>query len=119
MLLLAHIRTKHAQRCYAVLWERPLTIALGNYVVHTSQTLQTARPLLAAANVHLEYFARYCPEQSRIEPGWNDIKQHYLPTRIFAHVAHLKDAVDRALACKADQLQRRSEKSMNLHRLPT
>jgi putative transposase len=98
--------------------ERPLMIALDNYAVHTSQIFQAARPLLAAANVELVYLARYCPEQSGIEPIWNDIKHHHLPLRSFEHVADLKHAVDRALACKADQL-RRSEKSMNVHRLPT
>ncbi len=99
--------------------ERPLMIALDNYAVHTSRTLQAARPLLAAANVHLVYLARYCPEQSGSEPVWNDVKQHHLPTRSFTQVADLKDAVDRALAHKAAHLLRRSEKSMHLHRLPT
>ncbi len=102
-------------------WQRvrPLMIALDNYAVHTSQTLQAARPLLAAANVHLVYLARYCPEQSRIEPVWNDVKQHQLPTRSFEHVADLKAAVDRALTWKTTQLLRSAEKSMSLHRLPT
>ena len=98
--------------------ERPLVIALDNYAVHTSQTFQDARPLLADANIQVVYLARYCPEQSGIEPVWNDVKQHHLPLRSFEHVADLKHAVDRALASKADQL-RRSEKSMNIHRLPT
>ncbi len=98
--------------------ERPLVIALDNYAVHTSQTFQDARPLLADANIQVVYLARYCPEQSGIEPVWNDVKQHHLPLRSFEHVADLKHAVDRALASKAAQL-RCSEKSMNIHRLPT
>ncbi len=99
--------------------ERPLMIALDNYAVHTSQTIQAACPQLAAAEVHLVYLARYCPEQSGIEPVWNDIKQHQLPTRSFERVADLKQAVDQALAHKATHLLLRSEKSMNVHRLPT
>lgn len=99
--------------------ERPLMIALDNYAVHRSQTIQEAAPQLAAADIHLVYLARYCPEQSGIEPVWNDVKQHYLPTRSFARVADLKAAVDAALARKAAQLFRRSEQSMNVHRLPT
>jgi hypothetical protein len=99
--------------------ERPLMIALDNYAVHTSQIIQDARPQLAAADVHLIYLARYCPEQSDIEPVWNDVKQHQLPTRSFERVADLKEAVDNALAHKAAQVLRSSEKSMNLHRLPT
>ena len=102
-------------------WQRarPLVVALDNYAVHTSATLEAAMPALRAANVDLVYLARYCPEQSRIEPIWNDVKQHYLPTRSFARVADLKHAVDTALARKAAALLRKSEKSTNNHPLPT
>ncbi len=102
-------------------WQRarPLMIALDNYAVHTSQTIQDACPQLAAADVHLVYLARYCPEQSGIEPVWNDVKQHQLPTRSFERVADLKQAVDDALADKARQLHRRSAKATNIHHLPT
>jgi DDE superfamily endonuclease len=99
--------------------ERPLMIALDNYAVHTSQTLQDARPLLAAAAVHLVYLARDCPEQSDIEPVWNDVKQHQLPTRSFERVAELKHAVAAALARKAAQVYRTSAQSTNVHRLST
>ncbi len=74
--------------------ERPLMIALDNYSVHTSQKVEGACGELAAADVHLVYLARYCPEQSGIEPVWNDIKQHHLPIRSFERVADLKHAVD-------------------------
>ena len=94
-------------------------IALDNYAVHTSQTIHDAAPQLAAANVQLVYLARYCPEQSGIEPVWNDVKQHQLPTRSFERVVELKQAVDSALAHKARQLRRRSEKPTNIHHLPT
>ncbi len=99
--------------------ERPLVVALDNYSVHTSDTLTAAVPALAAANVELVYLARYCPEQSRIEPIWNDVKHHHVPTRSFKRVADLKRAVDNALAHKAAELLRKTEKSANVHRLPT
>lgn len=95
---------------------RPLLVALDNYSVHTGQAIQQARPQLAAANVHLLYLARYCPEQSDIEPIWNDIKQHQLPIRSFERVADLKAAVDDALARKAQQLRPAHAKTTNLHR---
>ena len=108
-----------AERLVAFLWQiagrvRPLMIALDNYSVHTSQTLAEARPQLAAANVHLIYLARYCPEQSGIEPIWNDLKQHQLPIRSFEQVADLKHAVDDALARKAQQLQQAHAKTTNI-----
>jgi hypothetical protein len=119
-----------AQRLLAFLWQiagrpadaaadwkraRPLVVALDNYSVHTGAAVTAARPLLAAANVHLLYLARYCPEQSEIEPLWNDIKQHHLPIRSFAQVAALKAAVDAALARKAQQLRQAHVKSTNSH----
>jgi putative transposase len=103
----------------AAAWRRarPLVIALDNYSVHTSQTVRAAEPLLAAANITLVYLARYCPEQSGIEPVWNDIKQHQLPIRSFEHVADLKHAVDDALARKAQLLQHAHGKTTNVQRL--
>ena len=95
--------------------ERPLVIAWDNYSVHTSQVLQDARPLLEAAEVHLVSLARYCPEQSRIEPVWNDVKGHQLPIRSFERVAELKHAVDGALAQKALHLLRQSAQSTIVH----
>ena len=99
--------------------ERPLVVALDNYAVHTSATLKAAVAALAAAKVELVYLARYCPEQSGIEPIWNDVKQHHLPIRSFEHVADLKRAVDGALAAKAAALFRTSQKPTNVHRLAT
>ena len=96
--------------------ERPLVIALDNYAVHTGQTVAATRPLLAAANIALVYLARYCPEQSDIEPLWNDIKAHQIPQRSFAQVADLKHAVDDALTRKAQQLQQTLAKPTNVHR---
>ncbi len=95
--------------------ERPLMIALDNYSVHTSQKVEEACGELAAAGVHLVYLARYCPEQSRIEPIWNDVKQHQLPIRSFERVVDLKHAVDDALAQKAQQLKQIYAQSTNLH----
>jgi hypothetical protein len=118
-----------AERLVAFLWQvagrpaeapptwrraRPLVIALDNYSVHTSQTVVAAQPQLAAANVALVYLARYCPEQSGIEPVWNDVKQHQIPIRSFAQVAALKHAVDAALARKAQQLQHARDKPTNI-----
>ena len=94
---------------------RPLVIALDNYSVHTSQTVVAALPQLAAANIELVYLARYCPEQSGIEPVWNDVKQHQIPIRSFAQVADLKHAVDDALARKAQLLQQARDKPTNIH----
>lgn len=118
-LTAAEIGPIDAERLVAFLWQvagrpaeaaptwrraRPLVIALDNYSVHSSQTVRAAQPLLAAANIELVYLARYCPEQSGIEPVWHDVKAHQLPVRSFERVADLKAAVDDALAHKAQRL---------------
>jgi len=121
-----------AARLVAVLWQvagrpadapptwrraRPLVVAPDNYSVHTSQTVLAAQPQLAAANVELVYLARYCPEQSAIEPVWTDVKGHQIPIRSFEQVADLKRAVDDALARKALHLQQAHGKPTNIQHL--
>jgi DDE superfamily endonuclease len=131
-LTVAEVGPIDAERLVAFLWPvagrpaeaasdwrraRPLVIALDNDAVHTSQTVHAAQPHLAAANVALVYLARSCPEQSGIEPIWNDVKQHQIPMRSFDQVADLKHAVDDALAHKAQLLQHAQGKTTNLQRL--
>ena len=130
-LTVAEVGPIDAGRLVAFLWQvagrpadappgwqraRPLVVALDNYSVHTSQPVRAAQPQLAAANVELVYLARYCPEQSGIEPVWNDVKQHQIPERSFERVADLKHAVDDALARKAQQLQQAHRKPTNIQR---
>ena len=99
--------------------ERPLMVVLDNYSVHKSEVVEAAKEELKAAGVHLEYLPSYSPELSRIEPDWNDIKQHHLPIRSFDRVADLKHAVDEALARKAHQLQQANAKTTCLRRADT
>ncbi len=99
--------------------ERPLMVVLDNYSVHTSQTVADAERVLQAANIHLVYLPSYSPELSRIEPDWNDVKQHQLPVRSFERVAELKQAVDEALARKAHQLRQAAAKTTNLRQAAT
>ena len=93
-------------------WQRvrPLKGVLDNYSVHTSQTMVDALPVLAAAGVQLVKLPSYSPELSRIEPDWHDVKQHGMPVRSFERVADLKQAVDAALAHKAEQLRQDAPK---------
>ena len=99
--------------------ERPLLIVLDKYSVHKSKAVAQRQPPLEAAGVTLLYLPSYCPELSAIEPVWNDVKQHHLPMRSFEQVADLKDAVDDALARKADQLQQAYAKTTNVERAAT
>ena len=94
-------------------------VVLDNYSVHKSQTVADARAQLTAADIHLVYLPAYSPELSRIEPDWNDLKQHHLPIRSFERVVDPKRAVDDALARKAHQLQRTATKTSHVGRADT
>jgi putative transposase len=99
--------------------ERELKVVLDNFSVHTSQVVAQAQEELQRAGIELVYLPSYSPELSRIEPDWNDIKQHHLPVRSFEQVAELKRAVDDALVRKAEQLRRAFAKTTNLRRADT
>jgi putative transposase len=94
-------------------------IVLDKYSAHKSQMVADERPLMEAANVHLVYLPAYCPERSAIEPVWNDVKRHQLPTRNFARVRDLNHAVEAALARKAHHLQHAATKTTKVPRLLT
>jgi hypothetical protein len=99
--------------------ERELIVILDNYSVHKSRVVAQARPLLAAAGVHLLYLPAYAPELSAIEPDWNDLKRHLIPVRSFQQLDRLKRAVDDGLARKADFIRLAHANSTNSHRLDT
>jgi hypothetical protein len=99
--------------------ERELMVALDNSSVHRSQVVEEACAELEAAGIHLEYLSSYSPELSRIEPDWNDVKQHQVRVRSFERVVDLKRAVDEALARKAQQLRRAYAETTNFRRSDT
>ena len=93
-------------------------IVLDTDAVHNSQTVVAAQPDVVAADVQLVYLPSYCPDLSAMEPVWNDVKQHQLPTRSFTRVVDLKRAVDNALDQKAQQLQQAYVRTTNfVHRV--
>jgi len=110
---------RESEACEGWKRERELMVVLDNYSVHKSQVVEAATGELEAAGVHLVYLPSYSPELSRIEPDWNDIKQHHLPVRSFEEVAELKRAVDGALARKAHLLQQTATKTTSLRRADT
>jgi putative transposase len=101
---------------YAQGWkrERPLMVIVDNYSVHKSQTVQDALPELEAADIFVVSLPSYAPELSEIEPIWNAVKHHQMPTRSYQEVADLKSAVDKALQEKAEYLRQEQEKTTNL-----
>lgn len=97
--------------------ERPLVIVLDNYSVHKSQTVKAALSALEAANVYLFYLPAYSPELSEIEPIWKSVKGHGMPYRSQTILGPMKQAVDQALADKAQQLRQEQVKTTNFERL--
>jgi DDE superfamily endonuclease len=99
--------------------ERPLEIILDNYSVHTSGAVRAMREEWKAAGIQLRYLPAYSPELSAIEPVWNTVKQHELPTRSFRVLGDLKRAVDEAFARKAAALQQAAAESTSFVRAST
>ena len=97
--------------------ERPLMIVLDNYSVHKSHCVKERQSVLEAADIYLVYLPSYSPELSKIEPIWNDVKQHYLPKRSYEQVDALKRATDDALKRKAENLRQTHSKTTNDHRM--
>jgi len=94
--------------------ERPCVIVLDNYSMHKSQKVQDALPALEAADIYLFYLPSYSPELSEIEPIWRAVKYYELPKRSYTDVWELKQAVEAALARKAQSLRRDNFKTDNL-----
>lgn len=99
--------------------ERPLMIIVDNYSVHKSDDVQQALPFLEQADIYLLYLPSYCPQLSEIEPIWNTVKHHQMPTRSYKEVAALKQAVDEALQHRAQHLQQAQAKTTNIDRTAT
>ena len=93
---------------------RPLVIVLDNYSVHKSEPVKEALAELAAANITLFYLPSYCPELSEIEPIWQAVKHHDMQDRSQTQVKALKQAVEQALANKAETLKARHAETTNL-----
>ena len=101
---------------HALDWKRacPLWIVLDNYSVHKCQAVKEAQAALEAADVGLFYLPAYSPELSDIEPIWQSIKHHEMPTRSYSELKDLKDAVETALVQKAQNLKASHAKTTNL-----
>lgn len=85
--------------------ERPLVIVVDNYTVHQSERVRIELPYLNAADIYLFYLPAYCPELSRMEPIWKDVKYHLMPQRSYERLGELKQAADTALLRKRLELQ--------------
>jgi hypothetical protein len=99
--------------------ERPLWVVLDNYSVHKSGVVEQERGRWQEAGIELIYLPAYSPKLSKIEPVWNDIKHHQIPVRSYAQAGQLKQAVEEALARKAELLQAKAIKTTNVSQSPT
>ncbi len=84
--------------------ERPLVLVVDNYSVHKSERVQQEMEAFAAAGITLFFLPSYSPELSGIEPIWHDVKHHRLTKRSYEILGELFEAVDDALARKANDL---------------
>ena len=72
----------------------PRVVVLDNAGIHTSKVVKAARPGLAKLGIYLYYLPAYSPELNRIEPVFEQVKHHDMPTRSFTTRADLRAAVE-------------------------
>jgi hypothetical protein len=97
--------------------DRPLMIALDNYQVHKCQAVKEIQETWERADIYLVYLPSYCPELSRIEPIWNDVKHNQMAKRSYQQLIDLKQAVDQALSLKAERLANTTSEITNEQRV--
>jgi transposase len=74
---------------------KPVVLVLDNGPIHTSKASTAA---LAARNwITVEWLPRYAPELNDIEPGWRDLKHHYLAHQTFQDTVVLDVAIHHAV----------------------
>lgn len=91
--------------------ERPITLVIDNYTVHTSERVQEELEAFAAAGITLFSLPSYSPELSGIEPIWNDLKYHRMRKRSYKVLGELYRALEKALARKASDLLAAAQKT--------
>lgn len=69
-------------------------VVLDNAGIHTSRVVRAARPGLARLGIYLYDLPAYSPELNRIEPVFEQVKHHDIPTRSFTSRAELRVAIE-------------------------
>ena len=93
----------------------PRVVVLDNAGIHTSKAVKAARPGLAKLGIDPYDRPPYSPALNRIEPVFEPVKHHEMPTRSFTTKADLRKAVEeglesyrRRLRAKGDNEPRRA-----------
>ena len=92
----------------------PRVVVLDNAGIHTSKAVKAARPGLAKLGVYLYYLPPYSPELNRIEPVFEQVKHHDMPTRSFTSKADLRAAVEAGFEAYRSRLRTKGNKPLRL-----
>ncbi len=92
----------------------PRVVVLDNAGIHTSKVVRAARPGLATLGVYLYHLPPYSPELNRIEPVFEQVKHHDMPTRSFTSKADLRKAVEGGFDAYRKRLAARGDKEPRL-----
>ena len=84
--------------------ERPCVVVMDNYSVHKSKEIKEQAAALEAVGIELFYLPPYSPELNEIEGLWRHLKHEEMPVRSYTTADALQQAVETALAKRADAL---------------
>lgn len=106
--LLAYPRDRLPAACV------PRAVVLDNAGIHTSRVVRAARPGLAKHGIYLYYLPPYSPELNRIEPVFEQVKHHEMPTRSFTTKADLRKAVEEGFETYRRRLRAKGDNELRL-----
>ena len=92
----------------------PRVVVLDNAGIHTSKVMKAARTGLAKLGIFLSYWPAYSPELNRIEPVFEQVKHHEMPTRSFTTKADLRKAVEDGFESYRQRLRTKGNKEPRL-----
>ncbi len=83
----------------------PRVVVPDKLGIHTSKAVKASRPGLAKLGIYLYYLPAYSPELNCIDPVFNQVKHHEMPTRSFTTPAALRVGVEAGFDAHRHQLR--------------
>ena len=92
----------------------PRVVVRDNAGIHTGKVVKAARPGLARLGVYLYHLPAYPPELNRIEPVFEPVEHHDMPTRSVTSRADRRAAVEAGFDAFRRRLRPRGDNQLRL-----
>src|SRR5262245_55807066 len=89
----------------------PRVVVLDNAGLHTSKQVKAERKALSREGSYLYFLPAYSPELNAIEPVFQQVQHHDIPTRSPTSKAELRSSVEGGVPTRAKRLREKSNKT--------